>query len=193
MHQSKKAQRKNLAQAIYSKDTPKGTLQNVSSGYADRTNTQCQTRYLKSRGLYIYKRPWKASPFPIKLWNWKFKKMMNIFQAQMDETHWGTPYSPFKVSVQLLVEVRFVIFASDNGKDWEYLLPFHTQRERVEYFCHSVLWPWLGRYFLPVHIQKGERNSTQSMLRHWIRFFPFLETGFENQEEKFESNSDTAQ
>ena len=28
------------------------------------------------------------------------------------------------------------------------------------------------------------------MLRHWIRFFPFLKTGFENQEEKFESNSD---
>ena len=67
---------------------------------------------------------------------------------------------------------------SDNGKDWEYLLPFHTQRERVEYFCYSVLWPWLGRYFLPVHIQKGERNSTQSMLRHLIRFFSFFGNWF---------------
>ena len=82
---------------------------------------------------------------------------------------------------------------SDNGKDWEYLLPFHIQRERVEYSYHSVLWPWVGRYFLPVHIQKGETNSTQSILRHWIIFFPFLETGFENQKEKFESISHTAQ
>ena len=53
MHQSKKGQRKNLAQAIYYKDTPKGTLQNVSSGYVGRTNRQCRTLYLKSRGLYI--------------------------------------------------------------------------------------------------------------------------------------------
>ena len=51
MHQSKKAQRKNLAQTIKYKDTPKGTLQNVSSGHASRTTPQCQTRYLKSRGL----------------------------------------------------------------------------------------------------------------------------------------------
>ena len=53
LHLSKKGQRKNLAQAIYYKDTPKGTLQNVSSGYAGRTNAQCQTRYL-SHADYIY-------------------------------------------------------------------------------------------------------------------------------------------
>ena len=52
VHQSKKGQHKNLAQAINKKDTPKGTVQNVSSGYASRTNRQCQTGYLKPRGLY---------------------------------------------------------------------------------------------------------------------------------------------
>ena len=49
----KKGQRKNLAQAIYKKDTPKGTLQNVSSWHDSQTNPQCQTWYLKSRGLQI--------------------------------------------------------------------------------------------------------------------------------------------
>ena len=39
MHNLKKGQRKNLAQAIYYKDTPEGTLQNVLSGYAGRTNS----------------------------------------------------------------------------------------------------------------------------------------------------------
>ena len=55
MHQSKKGQRKNLAQAIYYKDTPKGTLQNVSSGHAGRTNTQCQTQYFLLAPIYYCK------------------------------------------------------------------------------------------------------------------------------------------
>ena len=41
MHQSKKSQRKTLVQAIYFKDKPKGTQQNVLSGHAKDTNTQC--------------------------------------------------------------------------------------------------------------------------------------------------------
>ena len=52
----KKGQCKNLAQAINYKDTPKGTLQNVSSEHASQTITQCQTRNLKSTdyiGSYI--------------------------------------------------------------------------------------------------------------------------------------------
>ena len=38
-HQSEKGERKNLPEAIYYKDTPKGALKNVSCGYAGRTNT----------------------------------------------------------------------------------------------------------------------------------------------------------
>jgi len=38
MHQSKKGQRKNLAQAIFCKAIPKGTLQNVLSGNPGQTN-----------------------------------------------------------------------------------------------------------------------------------------------------------
>ena len=47
MYHSEKGQRKNLAQAIYYKDQPKGTLLNVSFWHGSRTNTQCQTGYLK--------------------------------------------------------------------------------------------------------------------------------------------------
>ena len=53
MYQSQKGQCKNLAQAMYYKDTPKaGYTQYVSSGFVGRTNKR-QTRYLKSRRLYI--------------------------------------------------------------------------------------------------------------------------------------------
>ena len=48
----KKYQHKNLAQAINYKDTPKGTLQNVSSGHAGRTNTQCQMQYFLLAPIY---------------------------------------------------------------------------------------------------------------------------------------------
>ena len=49
---------KNLAQAIYYKDTPKGTLLNVSFWHGSRTNTQCQTGYLKVTWI-IYIVRWK--------------------------------------------------------------------------------------------------------------------------------------
>ena len=41
----------------------------------------------------------------------------------------------------------------------------------------------MGRYFFPAHIQKGEMNSTLSMLSYWMRLFLFLKTGFQDQEE----------
>jgi len=47
----------------------------------------------------------------------------------------------------------------------------------------------MGRYFCPAHIQKGEMNSSQSMLSYWMRFFLFLKTGFQNQEEKIGNSS----
>ena len=51
-HQSKKAQRKNLAHSVYLKDTLKDTLQSVSSGHASRTNIQCQTQYFLLAPIY---------------------------------------------------------------------------------------------------------------------------------------------
>ena len=48
LHLSKKRQRKNLAQAIYYLNTPKGTLQHLSSEYAGWTRMQHLTWYFKS-------------------------------------------------------------------------------------------------------------------------------------------------
>ena len=52
MHHLEKGQRKNFAQAINYKDTPKGTLKNVPSRHAGRTNTQCQMQYFLLAPIY---------------------------------------------------------------------------------------------------------------------------------------------
>ena len=68
MHQSEKGQRKNLVQAIYYKDTPKGTLQNVSSEYAGWTNaTQTNSVFKVTQIIYIVRYIMESSTFPYRI------------------------------------------------------------------------------------------------------------------------------
>ena len=107
MHQSKKAQRKNLVQAIYKNDTPKFPPLSLSFGYAVDTNWRVEVGI---SNIANYNNSWK--------WKWL---------SCNDWTEWLNCFFSFRSGSRFQVHGRVGWTQCQGGGSWTHLPGLHPQ------------------------------------------------------------------